>query len=86
MNKTSQLHYRILIKNAATYVKYILETDPDILAGWSQFYHTGDVQVWARERINNLLAAADEITIDETARAAVVGARARLALAGYSEG
>lgn len=85
---TPSLHYQILIKHAVTYTKYLAETDPHTLTRYAQFYHTGDIKQWAKERIGNLLAAAGEIlkTMSEneitSAQTVARGSLERLALAG----
>lgn len=89
MTPTKQLHYRAIIAHAATYIKYTQETDPAKLSRWAQFYNVTNVQAWAKERITNLLTAANEIlkTMDEddctAVRAVTAGSLERLDLAGF---
>lgn len=89
MATTQQLHYRVLIKHAATYIKYLIETDEAQLVRWSQFYNVTNVQAWAKERIANTLTTANAIlkTMDTdgctAARDAAAGSLERLSLAGF---
>lgn len=50
------LTYRARLACAASYAHFITETDPDTLTRWAGDYKTGDIQLWARERIANILS------------------------------
>jgi hypothetical protein len=59
--QTASLHWRVAIKTAANYTKYLVEGDRGLLRQWSSFYSTGDVQKWARERIEKVLQTAEQL-------------------------
>lgn len=55
------LLYRTRLATAASYAHLLTETDPDTLQRWSGDYKTGDIQEWARERIENILGECDRL-------------------------
>jgi hypothetical protein len=61
--QTASLHWRCAIANATNYIKYLDITDDGERERVEMFYGVvnGELEKWARERINNILAVAADL-------------------------
>lgn len=58
---TASLRWRVVISCAASYCMYLEELSEAKLRFMAQFHKVGDIRVWARERIVELLETASKL-------------------------